>query len=112
MNSTVPRLLKTHSGDTNNSTDYTPAFVSQSPDTANPANLTGVGYFTPTWFGIHNPETAFQTVTVWTIDQGTDGVGVTVRINAGETFYSTIAKLTVAAGHSVTLIGVNTTQSR
>jgi hypothetical protein len=46
-------------------------------------------------------------VTVWTVDQGVSGSGVTVRINPGETFYSTISKITVSG--DVILLGIPTT---
>ena len=106
--SLIGKLLKTH-GTGDNATIYTPTFVA---DTPRPTivNDTGIGYYTPTWFGIHNPSASDQTVTVWTIDQGTDGAGVTVRIKAGETFYATVSKLTVSA--NVVLLGTYTTFTR
>lgn len=109
MNTTVAKLVKKH-GTANNSTNYTPIFTSQSTrDTASDAT-TGVGYFTDTWFGVHNPQATAQTVTVWTVDQGTGGSGVDVRILPGETFYATLSKLTVAA--DMVLLGIPTTFSR
>ena len=108
MNSTVPKLLKKH-GVANNATIYTPVFTNQSAREVG-LNDTGVGYYTDTWFGIHNPSGTAQTVTVWTVDQGTSGDGVTVRINPGETFYSVISKITVSA--DVILLGIPTTFSR
>lgn len=108
MNTTVAKLLKTHTS-SNNSNNYTPTFVSRA-GMSQTANDTGVGYYTDTWFGIHNPGSTAQSVTVWTVDQGTSGNGVTVRINPGETFYSTISKITVSA--DVILLGIPTTFSR
>lgn len=108
MNAIVPKLLKKH-GVADNATIYTPTFTSQATR-ENSLNDTGIGYYTDTWFGIHNPSSTEQTVTVWTVDQGTDGSGVTVRINPGETFYAIISKLTVSA--DVILLGIPTTFSR
>lgn len=109
MNHTVvAKLLKTH-GVANNSNVYTPTFVNQS-GRSEAVNDKGVGYFTDTWFGVHNPQATAQSVTIWTADQGTGGSGVVVRINPGETFYAVIAKLTVSA--DVTLLGIPTTFSR
>lgn len=108
MNTIVPKLLKKH-GIADNATIYTPVFTSQAARENN-LNDTGVGYFTDTWFGVHNPSATAQTVVIWTVDQGTNGSGVTVRINPGETFYATIAKLTVSA--DVILVGIPTTFSR
>jgi hypothetical protein len=108
MNNIVPKLLKKH-GVAQNATIYTPVFTTQANRENNP-NDTGVGYFTDTWFGIHNPSNTTQTVTVWTVDQGTTGSGVPVTINAGQTFYVTISKLTVSA--DVVLLGIPTTFSR
>jgi hypothetical protein len=106
MNNIVAKLLKTH-GVADNSNDYTPTFVSTSPRSTNSLNDTGVGYYTDTWFGIHNPSGTAMAVTVWTVDQGVSGSGVTVRINPGETFYSTISKITVSG--DVILLGIPTT---
>lgn len=109
MNNIVAKLIKKH-GISNNSTDYTPIFTTQSTrDTATDAT-TGVGYFTDTWFGVHNPQSTVQLVKVWTVDQGTAGSGVDVRILPGETFYATLSKLTVAA--DMVLLGIPTTFSR
>lgn len=108
MNTIVPKLLKKH-GSADNATVYTPVFTSQAAR-ENSLNDTGVGYYTDTWFGVHNPGSTAQTVTIWTVDQGTGGSGVTVRINPGETFYAIIAKLTVSA--DVILVGIPTTFSR
>jgi hypothetical protein len=109
--SSVAKLLKTHT-DSNNSVDYTPAFVNGSNRGLNNANDTGVGYFTDTWYGIHNPSGSAISVTVKTADQGTAGTGAIVRINAGETFYAVISKITVGAGVTVVLLGIPTTFSR
>jgi len=106
--SLIGKLLKTH-GTGDNATDYSPTFVSDMTRNSN-VNDTGTGYYTPTWFGIHNPSASDQTVTVWTIDQGTGGSGVTVRIKAGDTFYASVAKLTVSA--NVVLLGTYTTFTR
>ena len=108
--SLIGKLLKNH-GTGDNSNDYTPTFVSDSARSTN-ANDTGIGYYTPTWFGIHNPNSTDQTVTVWTVDQGTGGAGVTVRIKAGETFYATVSKLTVAVDVVLVLLGTYTTFTR
>jgi hypothetical protein len=108
MSTHIPKLLKKH-GTANNSTIYTPVFTSTGKR-ENLINDTGVGYYTDTWYGIHNPSDTAITVTVWTVDQGTDGNGVTVRINPGDTFYVTIAKLTVSS--DVILLGIPTTFSR
>ena len=109
MNNIVAKLVKKH-GTANNSTDYTPVFTTQSTrDTASDPT-SGVGYFTDTWFGVHNPQSTAQTVTIWTVDQGPSGSGVDVRILPGETFYATLAKITVAA--DMVLLGIPTTFSR
>lgn len=111
MNHTVvAKLLKTHT-DSNNSTDYTPTFVNGS-NREKDVNDTGIGYYTDTWYGIHNPSTSAISVTVKTADQGTGGSGVIVRINPGETFYSVISKITVGSGVTVVLLGIPTTFSR
>jgi hypothetical protein len=111
MNHTVvAKLLKTHT-DSNNSTDYTPTFVNGSSREIN-ANDTGIGYYTDTWYGIHNPSGSAISVTVKTADQGFSGTGAVVRINAGETFYSVISKITVGSGVTVVLLGIPTTFSR
>ena len=112
MNQTVvAKLLKTHT-DANNAVDYTPSFVNGSNRGLNNANDTGVGYYTDTWYGIHNPSGSAITLTVKTADQGPSGAGVTVRINAGETFYAVISKITVGSGATVVLLGIPTTFSR
>ena len=111
MNHTIfAKLLKTHTN-ANNAVDYTPAFVNGSAREIN-VNDTGVGYYTDTWYGIHNPSGSAISVTVKTADQGTAGTGVTVRINAGETFYAVISNITVGAGVTVVLLGIPTTFSR
>jgi hypothetical protein len=110
MNTTIAKILKTHT-DSDNSTDYTPVFVNQSARDIT-GNDTGVGYYTDTFFGIHNPSGSAITVTVKTAAQGIDGSGVTVRINAGETFYSIISKITVGAGVTVALLAIPSTFSR
>jgi hypothetical protein len=111
MNHTiVAKLLKTHTN-ANNAVDYTPAFVNGSAREIN-VNDTGVGYYTDTWYGIHNPSGSAISVTVKTADQGTAGAGVLVRINAGETFYAVISNITVGAGVTVVLLGIPTTFSR
>jgi hypothetical protein len=110
MNTIVAKILKTHT-DSNNSIDYTPVFVNQGARDIT-ANDTGVGYFTDTFFGIHNPSGSAITVTVKTAAQGITGDGVTVRINAGETFYSIISKITVGSEVTVVLLGIPSTFSR
>lgn len=101
MSTLIAKYLKTH-GTSNNSTDYSPTFVNQDARDAN-STTGGVGYYTPIYFGIHNPSGTAQTVTVWTVTQGTSGSGVSVYLAAGATFYATVAKLTVSA--NVTLLG-------
>ena len=109
MNNIVAKILKTHT-DAENGTDYTPIFVNQGDINNGPSS--SVGYFTETFFGIHNPGSSAISVTVKTAEQGTGGSGVTVRINAGETFYSIISKITVGGGVTVTLLGIPTNFSR
>jgi hypothetical protein len=112
MNHTVvAKLLKTHT-DANNSLDYTPTFVNGSNRGLNSANDTGIGYYTDTWYGVHNPSGSAISVTVKTAEQGTVGTGPVVRINAGETFYAVISTITVGAGVTVVLLGIPTTFSR
>jgi hypothetical protein len=97
----VAQFLKTHTS-ANNSTDYTPVFT----DLSGPGRETSggsVGSYSPAYFGVHNPTASAQSITVWTVDQGTGGSGVTVYLTAGATFYARIAKLTVSA--NVTLLG-------
>jgi len=106
MNNTIAKILKTHT-DSDNGTDYTPIFVNQSARTINSGD-TGVGYFTDTFFGIHNPSSSAISVTVKTAAQGITGDGVAVRINAGETFYVVISKITVGSGVTVVLLGTST----
>jgi hypothetical protein len=108
--SSVAKLLKTHT-DSNNSMNYTPTFVNGSSREIN-ANDTGIGYYTDTWYGIHNPSGSAISVTVKTADQGTAGTGAVVRINAGETFYAVISTITVGSGVTVVLLGIPTTFSR
>jgi len=94
----VPKYLKTHTA-SDNSTDYTPVWT----DLTFNHNVDGsIGSMSPLWFGIHNYSAA-QDVTIWTVDQGTDGSGVTAHILKGETFYAKIAKITVS--NPVTLLG-------
>ena len=99
----IAKILKTH-GSSNNSTDYTPVFTDLSghgsPDGS-------VGSWSPNYFGVHNPSGTAQSVTVWTVDQGTSGTGATVYLTAGSTFYARIAKLTVSS--NVTLLGTTNT---
>ena len=109
MNSAVPKLIKKH-GVANNSTIYTPVFEPAPSKRKTNLNDTGVGYYTDTWYGIHNPGSTAQTVTVWTVDQGTDGAGVAVKINPGDTFYCVFSKINVTA--DVVLLGIPTTFSR
>lgn len=111
MNHTiVAKLLKTHT-DAENNTDYTPTFVNTAGREQN-SSLSSIGYYTDTWFGIHNPSASAISVTVKTADQGFAGTGAVVRINPGETFYSVISKITVGSGVTVVLLGIPTTFSR
>jgi len=110
MNTTIAKILKTHT-DSDNGTNYTPVFVNQS--SRNITDLdTGVGYYTDTFFGIHNPNSSAVTVNVKTAAQGISGDGVDVRINAGDTFYAVISKITVANGVTVALLAIPSTFSR
>jgi hypothetical protein len=112
MQNTVSTLLKNHT-DSNNSNDYTPRFINASPNVS--ANVTGNGYYTDTWYGIHNPSGSARTVKIWTVDQGypVGGAGgASVRINAGETFYTTLARVEVGSGVTVVLLGIQTNFSR
>jgi hypothetical protein len=106
MNTIIAKLVKTHT-DSDNGIDYSPIFVNQSARTINSGD-TGVGYFTNTFFGIHNPASSAITVNVKTAEQGITGDGVDVRINPGETFYSVISKITVESGVTVVLLGTPT----
>ena len=108
MNSIIAKVLKTHT-DSNNSNDYTPVFVNQGKTST--TDYTGVGYYTDTIFGIHNPSASAITVGLSTVSQGTAG-SVTVRIQPGETFYATVSKVTVTSGVTVVLLGMPTTFSR
>lgn len=99
----IAKILKTHTtGD--NSTDYTPVFT----DLSGHGSVGGsIGSWSPNYFGVHNPTNTGQSVTVWTVDQGTSGTGATVYLTGGSTFYARIAKLTVSA--NVTLLGTTNT---
>lgn len=109
MNSIIAKVLKTHTS-SNNTNDYTPVFVNQG-NVSNSPTYTGVGYYTDTIFGVHNPSTSAITVGLSTISQGTAG-SVNVRIQPGETFYATVSKVTVDSGVTVVLLGIPTTFSR
>jgi hypothetical protein len=98
----IARYLKTHTS-SDNATNYTPTFT----DGSGFGSATGsIGTWTPNYFGVHNPTTA-QDVTIWTVDQGTSGSGVTVHLLKGSTFYARIAKITVSG--NVTLLGTTNT---
>lgn len=90
-----------------NSTIYTPTFTDTNPSGAvvNDSIPGSIGVYSPSWFGVHNASESTQTVTVWTIAQGTGGTGVTVKIAVGDTFYAQIAKLTAATDGSIVLLG-------
>jgi hypothetical protein len=105
MNTIIAKLVKTHT-DSNNGIDYSPIFVSQS--NINDGITGSVGYFTNTFFGIHNPSSSAITVNIKTAEQGITGDGVDVRINSGETFYTVISKITVESGVTVVLLGTPT----
>lgn len=99
----IARYLKTHtSSDT--ATNYTPAFT----DGSGFGSATGsVGTWTPNYFGVHNPSTFAQDVTIWTVDQGTSGAGALVHLLEGATFYTRIAKIQVT--NDVVLLGTTNT---
>ncbi len=109
MNTSIAKILKTHT-DSDNGTNYSPVFVNQG-DINNGAN-SSIGYYTATFFGIHNPSSSAITVNVKTADQGITGDGVDVRINSGETFYTIISKITVDSGVTVVLLAIPTNFSR
>lgn len=94
----IAKYLKTHEV-ADNATDYSPIWTDGTYN-HNPAG--SIGSMTPLFFGIHNYSEA-QDITVWTVEQGIDGAGVTIHILKGETFYARIAKLTVS--NPVTLLG-------
>lgn len=102
----VAKFLQKHA---NNATIYTPVFTDTNPGGAilNDGIPGSVGRMSPSWFGVHNAGAAAQDVTVWTIAQGTEGTGVTVKIPAGETFYAQIAKLTAATDGTIILLGTS-----
>jgi hypothetical protein len=101
----IARFIKTHAF-AQNSSNYTPTFT----DGSGRGDATGsIGSWTPNWFAIHNPSGTAQSVTVWTLDQGTGGAGCTVYLPAGAIFYVNIAKITVGSGKSVTLFGTTNT---
>ena len=110
MNSIIAKVLKTHTN-SNNANDYTPVFVNQGKADTGNANYNGVGYYTDTIFGIHNPSTGAITVDLSTVSQGTSG-SAKVRILAGETFYATVSKVVVDSGVTVVLLGTPTTFSK
>jgi hypothetical protein len=103
----IARILKTHT-DGENSTDYTPVFTDNSGK-GRETPLGSIGSYTPSYFGIHNCGTSGQSVTVWTLDQGTSGDGAGVYLPAGDTFYTRIAKVEVDSGKVVTLLGTTNT---
>lgn len=101
----IAKYLKSHAA-ANNSTSYAPAWVNQDARPADVGSgLGSTGYYSPIYFGIHNPGGTAITVTLFTINQGTSGGGCVVKINAGETFYATIAKVTVSGSDTVVLLG-------
>lgn len=102
----VAKFLQKHSND---ATIYTPAFTDTNPSGAivNGGLPGSIGSYSPAWFGVHNAGAATQDVIVWTVAQGTEGTGVTVKIPAGGTFYAQIAKLTAAVDGTIILLGAS-----
>ena len=101
----VAETIRTHVSPTNDANIYTPTFINQDARDASVAG--GVGYYTPIYFGVHNGTASSVTVTIWTVDQGPTGAGVSVVIAAGNTFYAKISKINVTSGTTVVLLGAN-----
>jgi hypothetical protein len=99
------KFLRKHTV-TENSTNYTPAFTDLSGFGSSNGS---VGSWTPLYYGVHNYSAA-QTISVWTVEQGTAGTGVSVYVAQGDTFYANISKLTVGTSGPVTLLGTTNTQ--
>ena len=105
MNYMVAETIRTHVSPTNDDNIYSPVFVNQ--DARDTRVDGGVGYYTPIYFGVHNGTGSAVTVTVWTVDQGPGGSGVSVVINSGDTFFAKISKINVTSGTTVVLLGAN-----
>jgi hypothetical protein len=104
----IPSILKNHSS-SNNNVLYTAVFVNQDARGFSSGETGGVGYYTPTFFGIHNPTTSGVEVKVWTPSQGTAGTaGAQLYVQPGATVYSKIAKVEVGTGVTLTLFGAPT----
>jgi hypothetical protein len=99
----IPKFLKTHTS-SNTAVNYTPTFTDGS---GHEDSNGSIGTWSPNWFGIHNPTGAGQSVTVWTVDQGTSGAGSTVYLAAGATEYLNIAKL--QSSGNITVLGTTNT---
>ena len=103
MTPIIAKYLTSHQY-SSNSNSYVPTWTNT--DARQPVVTNGtMGYYTPVYFGIHNPSSSSQTVTVWTIAQGSTGSGVSVNIPAGGIFYASIAKINVTNGNTVVLLG-------
>ena len=99
----IARYLTTHAA-ADNATIYTPTFTDTNPSGAilNNGISGSIGYWSPLYYGVHN-YSADQDITIWTVDQGTDGAGVTIHLLQGHTINARIAKLTVT--NPVALLG-------
>lgn len=89
---------------------YSSVFVNQDARSSNPTGESGVGYYTPVFFGLHNPTTSGVLAKVWTPEQGTGGTagtgGANLYILPGETVYTKIAKVQVGtSGETLTVMG-------
>jgi hypothetical protein len=101
----IAKFIKTHAN-ANNGEIYKPTFI----DGSGHGDSNGsIGTWSPNWFAVHNPSATPQSVTIWTVDQGTSGSGSVVYLVGGGTFYTNITKLTVGSGRSVTLFGTTNT---
>lgn len=107
----IPSILKNHDS-TSNNVLYTATFVNQDARGFKAGEVGGVGYYTPTFFGIHNPTTSGVSIKLWTPSQGTGGTagtgGSAFYIQAGDTIYAKIAKIEVGTGVTLTVLGAPT----
>jgi hypothetical protein len=99
----IPKFLKTHtSSDTTR--NYIPVFT----DGSGRGDTYGsIGSWSPNWFGVHNPTASAQSITVWTVDQGTSGDGAIIYLTAGETVYVNVAK--IQSTGNITVLGTTNT---
>lgn len=96
----VARYVLRHTSGANDGNNYTPTFTDQSGH----GTVGGsIGTWSPTYFAVHNPSGSAITATVWTVDQGTSGVGAPIYLTAGSTVYVNVARITPSA--NVTLFG-------